>query len=86
LRRRLAWGLTLTLQPFDDADKLAAFIRRTSNLGFELSPRAGLYLLRRRARDLPGLWKLLEDLDQATISSQRRLTSPFLKAYLDEMP
>lgn len=86
LRTRLGWGLTFQLQPPDDNDKLAALIQRASNLGFELSPRVGRFLLAHQPRDMPALWKLLDELDQATLSAQRRLTIPFLKSYLKKAP
>ncbi len=86
LRTRLGWGLTLQLQPPDDSDKLAALIQRASNLGFKLSPRVGRFLLAHQPRDMPALWKLLDELDQATLSAQRRLTIPFLKSYLKKTP
>ncbi len=86
LLTRLGWGLTLHLQPPDDNDKLAALIQRASNLGFELSPRVGRFLLAHQPRDMPALWKLLDELDEATLSAQRRLTIPFLKSHLKKMP
>ncbi len=85
LKTRLAGGLTLKLQPLDDSGKLAALTLRAKNLGFELTPQVGHFLLSRYPRDLPSLWQLLERLDRATLAAKRRLTVPFLKKYLDEM-
>ncbi len=83
LKTRLTWGLTLRLQPFNDDDKLAALQLRAKQLGLELSPQVGKFLLTHSPRDLPSLWRLLNSLDQATLAAKRKLTIPFLKAYLE---
>ncbi|HEB78530.1 MAG TPA: DnaA regulatory inactivator Hda [Methylothermaceae bacterium] len=82
LRTRLAWGLTLQLKPLNDADKLAALQLRAKQLGLELSPQVGRFLLTRFPRDLSSLWHLLEQLDRATLAAKRKLTVPFLKQFL----
>lgn len=84
LRTRLAWGLTLRLYPLSDSDKLAALTLRAQNLGLELTPQVGRFLLTHYRRDLPSLWQLLEQLDQATLAAKRKLTIPFLKIYLEQ--
>ncbi len=86
LRTRLAWGLTLQLKPLDDADKLAALRLRARHLGLELSPQVARFLLTRHPRDLPSLWRLLEQLDRATLAAKRKLTIPFLKQFLEQRP
>ncbi|BBL71978.1 DnaA regulatory inactivator Hda [Methylogaea oryzae] len=83
LRSRLAWGLTLRLHPLDDDDKLAAVSGRARQLGMEITPAVGQYLLAHCPRDLASLWRLLERLDHATLAAQRKLTIPFLKTYLE---
>jgi DnaA family protein len=85
LRTRLAWGLALKLKPLSDEDKLEAIRLRAHHLGLELSPQVGRFLLARYPRDLPSLWRLLEQLDRATLAAKRRLTIPFLKQYLKEL-
>jgi DnaA family protein len=42
--------------------------------------------LNRASRDMNSLWGLLDRLDQASLSAQRKLTIPFLKQILDERP
>jgi len=83
LKTRLTWGLTLRLHPFNDEDKLAALQLRARQLGLELSPQVGRFLLTHTPRDLPSLWRLLNSLDQATLAAKRKLTIPFLKDYLE---
>lgn len=84
LHSRLTWGLTLRLHDLTDEDKLAAVNQRSQQLGMSISPAVGKYLLAHYPRDLPGLWRLLDGLDSATLAAQRKLTIPFLKAYLEK--
>jgi DnaA family protein len=81
---RLGWGAVFRLRPLDDDQKLAALTLRARGRGLELPPEAGRYLLRRYARDMSALYGLLEQLDQASLAAQRRLTVPFIKATLGE--
>lgn len=83
LKTRLSWGLTLMLRPLSDEDKLAALSLQARMMGLELSPQVGRFLMSRYQRDLPSLCRLLERLDHATLAAKRRLTIPFLKAYLE---
>ncbi|WP_455365563.1 HdaA/DnaA family protein [Kaarinaea lacus] len=50
--------------------------------GLELSDDVGQFLLRRYSRDLVELFALLERLDHASLSEQRRLTIPFLREHI----
>jgi DnaA family protein len=56
---------------------------RAHERGLDLPDDTAQYLLRRCPRDLPGLMALLERLDSAALSAQRRLTVPFVKAVLE---
>jgi DnaA family protein len=40
------------------------------------------YLLRRLPRDMPALFDLLDQLDEASLAAQRKLTVPFVKSVL----
>jgi DnaA family protein len=84
LASRLCCGLTLELKEMGDADKLGALTFKAKQLGFSLPQEVGRFLLNRYPRDLPSLWKILETLDYATLSEQRKLTIPFLKNHLPE--
>ena len=86
LQSRLAWGLTLRLQPLGDDDKLAAITLKARHMGLELSPRVGRFLLAHYPRDLPSLWALLSRLDHASLAAKRKLTLPFIKEYLENEP
>ncbi len=82
LQTRLNWGLTLKLKPLPDDDKIAALTFRAGQMGLEISPQVGQFLLAHFDRDLPTLWGLLEKLDKASLAAQRKLTLPFLKKTL----
>ncbi len=82
LKTRLNWGLTLKLQPLTDEDRITALTYKASQMGFEISPKAGRFLLTHYDRDLSSLWALLKKLDQLSLAAKRKLTIPFLKQIL----
>jgi DnaA-homolog protein len=84
LKTRLNWGLTLKIQTLCDEDKIAALIFKAGQMGLEISPQAGRFLLTHYDRDLPSLWTLLTKLDRASLAAKRKLTIPFLKQILNE--
>ncbi|HEY8097532.1 MAG TPA: DnaA regulatory inactivator Hda [Methylobacter sp.] len=84
LRTRLNWGLTLKIQPLTDSDRIAALIFKADQMGFEIAPQAGRFLLTHYDRDLTSLWALLEKLDRASLAAKRKLTLPFLKQILND--
>ena len=76
---RLAWGTVYALQPLDDAQKLEAVRLRAQHRGFEMPEDVARYILSRYPRDLPSLFGLLDRIDQASLTQQRRVTIPFLR-------
>lgn len=84
LKTRMAWGLTLKIQPLAEEQLIEALACKAHFLGFELSPQVGRFLLNHYVHDLPALWHLLEKIDHATLAAQRKLTIPFLKQILAE--
>jgi len=84
LKTRLNWGLTLKIQPLCDNDSITALIFKAGQMGFEISPQAGRFLLTHYDRDLSSLWVLLTKLDRASLAAKRKLTIPFLKQILTE--
>ncbi len=84
LKTRLNWGLSLKIQPLTDSDRIEALIFKANQMGFEIAPQAGRFLLTHYARDLASLWALLEKLDKASLAAKRKLTIPFLKQILDQ--
>jgi DnaA family protein len=83
LASRLASGPTWKLQTMSDEDQLAALQLRSRWRGLELPDEVGQFLLRRTSRSSAALFSLLDRLDQAALTAQRRLTIPFVKSVLD---
>jgi DnaA family protein len=84
LKTRLNWGLTLKIRALADTNRINALIFKADQMGFEISPQVGNFLLTHSDRDLPSLWDLLEKLDRASLAAKRKLTIPFLKQILNE--
>lgn len=82
LASRLASGPVYQLRPLSDDERLAALGRRAHQRGFELPDETARYLMYRVPRDLPSLFALLDQLDVAALSAQRRLTIPFVREVL----
>lgn len=82
LKSRLSWGLMYQLLPLNDEDKVVTLQVRAKERGFELTNEVANFLLRRCSREMPTLFELLERLDHASLSAQRRLTIPFVKEVL----
>lgn len=84
LRSRLSSGLVLQLHDLDDAGKLAALRLRAQGQGLDLPEEVGRFLLRRYPRDMSGLFALLQRLDDASLTAQRKLTVPFVRELIAE--
>jgi len=84
LRSRLAGGLVLTLQSLDEAERIAALQLHAHQRGFELPDDTAQYLLRRLPRDMTTLCNFLDELDQASLVAQRRLTIPFVREVMEK--
>ena len=82
IKSRMGWGLTLQIKLLNDAHKLQALQKRALLRGMELSDESGYFLLSRCSRDLNDLFNLLDKLDKASLSEQRRLTIPFIRQHL----
>lgn len=83
LQSRLSWGVTYQVHPLEDEALLGALQLRAKERGLELPNEVGVFLIRRCSRTMPELYRLLEELDKASLAAQRRLTVPFIKSVLD---
>lgn len=83
LRSRFAGSLVFRLDPLDEIAKVSALQQRGRQRGFEVPEAVANYLLRRCPRDLGSLFEVLDRLDEASLSAQRRLTVPFVRAFLE---
>lgn len=82
LRSRLAGSLVLQINELNDQDKMNTLKLRARKRGFELSNSVGQFLLNRCARNMHDLHCLLDRLDKASLTAQRKITIPFVKATL----
>jgi len=82
LRSRLASAAVYQLRTLDDGGKHEALALRARLRGIELPEDTGQFLLTRYARDMHALCRLLDELDDASLVAQRRLTIPFVKSVL----
>ena len=82
LQSRLAWGLTFQVQSLSDADKIRNLRQRAEQRGFVLSEDVEKFLLSHCRRDMRSLISVLDTLDKASLTEQRRLTIPFVKQVL----
>lgn len=81
-RSRLQWGLLLQLPESGDAELRRILQKRAGLLGFELPDEVTAYLTSRYARDLSAQMRILQRLDAASLTQQRRITIPLVKQAL----
>lgn len=84
LASRFAAATVFRLRPLDDDGRERALRRRARLRGIDLSSRTARYILTRLPRDAGALFALLDDLDEASLSAQRRVTIPFVRELLDD--
>lgn len=82
LRSRLAWGLSLALHPLRDDDRIALLQTLAGRRAMQLPDEVAGFLLDRTSRDPCDLVDTIDQLDRASLASQRRLTIPFVKQSL----
>ena len=92
--RQLAWSLddwrsraaacvVYQLRELDEAGRVDALRLRAAQRGLQLPQDTAEYLLRRMPRDLTSLYEILDQLDEASLIAQRRLTVPFIRDALE---
>ncbi|MCX7117793.1 MAG: DnaA regulatory inactivator Hda [Legionellales bacterium] len=82
LRSRLAWGLVIQLNELEDEDKIKTLQLHAQKRGFECPTAVGQFLLKRCSRNMHNLHDILNRLDKASLSAQRKITIPFVKYIL----
>jgi DnaA-homolog protein len=83
-RSRAAACIVYQVQELDDASRKEALRLRAEQRGLQLPQETADYLLKRLPRDLPSLCRLLDELDEAALVAQRRLTIPFIRDALEK--
>lgn len=86
LRTRLGWGQVFRLEPLDEAQCRAALHQQATGRGVMLADEVLDYMLARFARDMGSLMRLLDQLDEFALRTQRAVTVPLLRAMLREAP
>ena len=84
LRSRLLAADVHQLTELDEAGQCEALRLRAAGRGLELSEEAALYLVHRLPRDMHSLFAVLDQLDEASLAAQRKLTIPFLRNALEK--
>jgi DnaA-homolog protein len=84
-RSRAAACVVYQIHDLDDAGRVEALRLRAAQRGLQLPPETADYLLRRMPRDLPSLFEVLDQLDEASLVAQRRLTVPFIRDALEKL-
>lgn len=82
LRSRLQLCVRFELQEPDDAGKVEVLRQQAGQRGMELKEEVAQFILLRSGRNLHELGAVLAQLDTLSLSEQRRLTIPFVKAAL----
>jgi DnaA family protein len=80
---RAAASIVYHVRELDESGLAQALSLRARQRGLELPPETRDYLLRRMPRDLPSLLEILDELDEASMVAQRRLTIPFIRDALE---
>jgi len=84
LRSRLLSAAVYQVHGLQDDDQLRALQLRAERRGLDLSAEAAQYLVNRLPRDTHSLFAVLDELDEAALAAQRRLTVPFLRETLEQ--
>ncbi len=82
-RSRAAACVVYHVRELDEEGRAEALRLRAAQRGLQLPPETLDYLLKRMPRDLRSLFEILDDLDEAALVAQRRLTIPFIRAALE---
>lgn len=79
LASRLNSTLVYRLFAPDDAAKAACMTLRANRVGLQLSAEVCDFIMRRGGRSMGALCQIMQQLDKASLTAQRKLTIPFVK-------
>ena len=82
LLTRLQWGLIYPLNEVDEEFKIEALQYRAHNRGLELTVDVARFIVRHVEGSMEQIFDVLQDLDNASLSAQRKLTRPFVKTVM----
>lgn len=84
LASRLSSAVVFHLRHLVDADRQQALRLRAGVRGIHMPEEVAAYLLKRCPRDMQSLFELLDRLDVASLSAQRKLTIPFVRELIND--
>lgn len=84
-RSRAAACVVYQIRELDDEGRIEALRLRAAQRGLRLPYDTSEYLLKRMPRDLHSLFDILDQLDEASLAAQRRLTIPFIREALEKL-
>ncbi len=79
LASRLSWGTVFQLHNLSDDQRTATIKLRAERRGLLMGDEVAQYIYNRCRRDTQALLSVLDTLDSASLTYQRRLTVPFVK-------
>lgn len=82
LTSRLSSGLIFHVNELSDTDKVIALQCQAENRGLSLADEVAQFILYHGDRDMSSLMQILQQLDDASLSTKRRLTIPFVKSVM----
>ena len=82
LKSRLNAALPFQLKPLSDVHKTELLIARAHTRGLQLEPHVAEYLIQHYSRALSDLLENLKRLDEASLTTQRKITIPLIKEVL----
>ena len=83
-RSRAAACIVYQVRELDEVGRAEALRLRAAQRGLQLPAETLDYLLKRMPRDLRSLFDILDELDEASLVAQRRLTIPFIRDELEK--
>lgn len=83
-RSRAASCVVYHIHELDEQGRAQALQLRAAQRGLQLPQETLDYLMKRLPRDLHTLFRILDELDEASLAAQRRLTIPFIRAALEK--
>lgn len=80
LATRLGWGLVYQLHALSDIETVRALQLRAHNRGLQMSAKVAQYVLHHYPRDARSVFDFLDQIDDASLARQRRITIPFIRS------
>jgi DnaA family protein len=79
LSSRLAWGLSLKVEPLVGQEALKVLKAQADEVGMALPSEVSNYLLQRSRQDMASLGQVIKIIKQASLEHRRKVTVPFVK-------